>query len=81
MTTRTVRAEEIAATLADHAAWLARTGGKRADLSGTNLRGADLSEANLSGANLWGADLEGADLRGADLSGAKVADGWHLVKN
>ena len=68
--------------LEDHKKWLEYSGGKRADLSGTDLRGADLSEedlreailsrtdlrdAYLIGANLRGADLRGADLRGADI--------------
>ena len=87
MTTRTVKAEEIAATLASHVKWLRKEeGGVRADLRGANLRWADLrcanlSEANLSEANLSGANLSGANLSGANLNGAAVADGWHLVKN
>ena len=39
--------QEIAKVLADHACWLKKTGGQRAD-----LREADLCGANLHGANL-----------------------------
>ena len=65
--------------LDEHLLWLNGKGGRRADLSGTNLRCADLSNANLSNANLSGADLSnanlfGTNLRCADLSGANLCD-------
>ena len=61
--------------LEQHRKWLAREGGRKADLrwadlSGADLRWADLSGADLSRANLRWADLSGADLRWADLSKA-----------
>ena len=46
--------------LADHKAWLAGDGGRRA-----NLRGANLTGANLTGANLTGADIFNLRGRGA----------------
>jgi len=62
-------ADELKRILADHALWLAKNGGNRAD-----LHGADLSEANLSLADLSGANLREANLRGADLSGANLRE-------
>jgi uncharacterized protein YjbI with pentapeptide repeats len=53
----TVNATELATILADHAAWLSGSGGKRADLHDANLHGADLSGADLRNANLSGANL------------------------
>lgn len=63
--------------LADHALWLRRHGGAKANLRNADLRGADLvgahlRNANLSGANLSGANLSGADLRVANLRGADL---------
>ena len=58
--------------LEEHLLWLNGKGGRRADLSGTNLRCADLSDANLSGADLSCADLSDANLRCADLSCANL---------
>ena len=66
-------ADDIKPILADHALWLAKNGGNRADLHETNLSGANLHGANLSGANLSWANLRGADLRGADLRGANLS--------
>ena len=66
-------ADDIKQILADHALWLAKNGGNRADLHETNLSGANLHGANLSGANLSWANLRGADLRGADLRGANLS--------
>ena len=70
--------------LEEHLLWLNGKGGRRADLSGTNLSGADLSGANLcdadlsgadlSNANLFGTNLRCADLIGADLSGADLSN-------
>ena len=57
--------DELQSVLAEHAKWLAGSGGTRADLSYANLSG-----ANLSCSDLRDADLRGANLRGADLSGA-----------
>mgnify|MGYP000658954062 CR=1 FL=1 len=82
-----MNATEIKTVLSEHAKWLNRTKGNRADLSGTylggaylngadlrhaNLSGAGLSRANLSGANLSGANINYANLNGADLSGAQL---------
>ena len=38
-------ADDIKQILADHALWLAKNGGNRADLHGADLSGADLSWA------------------------------------
>ena len=40
-----ITAERLAAVLADHKAWLAGQGGRRADLRGADLRDADLRKA------------------------------------
>jgi len=64
--------EELRQAVEQHRAWLAGTGGARADLRSANLRSADLSDADLRSADLSGADLRSADLRGADLSGANL---------
>ena len=71
--------QEIAKVLADHACWLKKTGGQRADLGGADLRkadlcGADLGEANLRWANLREADLRWVDLCAADLSEADLSE-------
>ncbi|MBA3622988.1 MAG: pentapeptide repeat-containing protein [Methylibium sp.] len=64
---------DIAAILAQHAAWVrGEEGGARADLRWADLSGADLLGANLRRADMRGADLLGADLRRADLSGADL---------
>jgi hypothetical protein len=68
-----MKADELARILEDHAKWLRRDGGSRANLPRANLSGANLSWANLYGANLSGADLSGANLSGADLSGANLS--------
>ena len=80
---------EIKEILENHQKWLNNDGGKKADLSNSNLRDANLRGANLRGADLAGADLSYADLRdtelnytdlrganlmGADLSGADLTD-------
>jgi uncharacterized protein YjbI with pentapeptide repeats len=65
--------QELKRILADHALWLAKNGGNRANLSGANLRGANLSDADLSRADLCGVDLRGANLSGANLSGAYLS--------
>jgi len=81
-----VNADELKRILADHALWIAKNGGNRADLHGADLRGANLSDANLRGADLSGADLSGATglryaqcsfdahgERGRQLSGVVIA--------
>ena len=55
----TKQLEEI---LAEHRLWLTGKGGKRADLSETDLYGSNLSGADLSGANLSFASLSKANL-------------------
>ena len=49
---KNISQEELNKILRDHKLWLKGEGGKRADLSYTNLRCANLSNANLSNANL-----------------------------
>ena len=68
---------DLGKVLSDHALWLNRDGGRRAnlrwaDLREANLRWANLREANLREANLREADLRGANLRGANLRGANL---------
>ena len=58
-----------------HKKWLNNEdGGKRANLSRTDLSGAYLRGADLSRTDLSGADLSGANLRGANLSRANLWD-------
>ena len=81
---------DLTEILAEHAKWLAGTGGRRANLTGADLTGANLHEANLyksdlSWANLYKSDLSwanlsGANLSGADLHGAKIDDKTILEK-
>jgi len=59
--------KELEVVLREHAEWLDGMGGKRADLSRTNLKNAKLREVNLKHANLQYANLTGADVRGANL--------------
>ena len=42
---------DLDGVLADHAAWAAGRGGKRANLRGVDLSGVDLSEVDLTGAD------------------------------
>ena len=66
--------EEIKDVLDSHQKWInGEDGGKRADLSWTDLREANLSEANLCKADLHDADLRGANLCRANLSGADLS--------
>ena len=69
-----MKAEDLKKVLDAHVAWLAGTGGQRADLRGANLGRADLRGADLYGANLGEANLYGANLRGANLGGANLAN-------
>ena len=68
--------EQLSEILNLHRMWAhGQEGGKRADLTdtdleGANLKGADLAGAILVGANLKGANLDGANLKGANLNGA-----------
>ena len=64
--------QELHRVLAEHAKWVSREGGQRANLRRANLQGADLRRANLQGADLQDADLQGADLQGANLQGANL---------
>lgn len=66
--------EKLQEILGNHELWLGSNGGKRADLSYTDLRNADLSYANLRGANLSSANLSSANLSDADLRGANLND-------
>lgn len=70
-----MKKREIQAALAAHGKWLiGESGGKRANLSGSDLSGANLSGANLARANLTGANLSGANLSGANLTDTNLAD-------
>ena len=64
--------KELNEILEEHEKWLNGNGGKRADLSNTDLSDANLSRADLSGADLSDADLSDADLSRADLSDADL---------
>ena len=58
--------EQLSEILNLHRMWAhGQEGGKRADLTDTDLAGAILVGANLKGANLDGANLKGANLNGA----------------
>ena len=59
---------DIARELALHEAWVSGRGGRRADLSDSNLSYSDLSGSNLRGSNLRDSDLRGSDLSYSDLS-------------
>ena len=59
--------QELHRVLAEHAKWVSREGGQRANLRRANLQGADLRGADLQDADLQGANLQGANLRGANL--------------
>ena len=64
--------------LSEHGKWLTGKGGKRANLSetdlyGSNLSGADLSCANLKATRLCHANLSGANLKNANLSDARIS--------
>jgi len=80
--------EQLKEIIESNGKWLrSEEGGKRAnlswsDLSGSNLSGSnlswsdlswsDLSGSDISGSNLSGSDLSGSDLRGSDLSGSNL---------
>ena len=68
---------EIKKILGNHQKWLNEDGGKKADLSNSNLnyaelRGADLRVADLRGANLNYAELGGANLTYSNLRGVNL---------
>ena len=67
-----MNAQELQRVLAEHAKWVSREGGQRANLKGADLQGADLQGANLQRANLVGANLRGADLQDANLRDANL---------
>lgn len=73
---RLISKKELDKILKDHALWVksAGKGGKKADLTNTNLYRVDLSYAYLRYANLRGANLQGAKLSGANLQGANLQD-------
>ena len=50
--------QELHRVLAEHAKWVSREGGQRANLRRANLQGADLQDADLQDANLRGANLD-----------------------
>ena len=74
-----MKPKEIADALADHARWLRRKGGKRADLRGADLYGAYLCAATVRGAYWCSATVPGADLYGANLRGAKIGTGQTVI--
>jgi uncharacterized protein YjbI with pentapeptide repeats len=66
-----ISAEELEKILELHGKWLSgKKGGKKADLSGTDLKKINLSGADLRGIKLSGADLSYSNLSGTDLNGA-----------
>ena len=64
--------QELHRVLAEHAKWVSREGGQRANLRRANLQGADLRDADLRRANLRDANLQDADLQYADLQYANL---------
>lgn len=85
--------EELDIVVENHQLWINGEGGKRADLSftdlkwlnlkGKDLRGVNFEGANLRGVNLMKAVLTGVNLEGADLelSNLKLAGlGWANLK-
>lgn len=64
--------EELKNILKDHARWLNNVGGKRADLSHTDLRNTNLKNADLRYAILTKTDLRFADLQNAKLKQADM---------
>lgn len=72
---KNINQEELNKILKEHELWLIdEEGGKRADLSNTNLEYADLTYVDLTYANLIHADLTYADLIHADLSYSNLKD-------
>ncbi|HAA4451533.1 TPA_asm: hypothetical protein GER72_02290 [Listeria monocytogenes] len=76
-----MKQEELDIILENHGKWLRNEGGKKADLSytelkNTKLRLADLSHANLRGANLRGANLRHVNLSNTDLANADLSDAY-----
>ena len=69
---REISTEELKIILDNHAKYLTRDGGERADLRYANLSSANLRSANLRYANLSYADLSYADLRYANLRYASL---------
>ena len=71
---RTFTEEQLREIIESHGRWLRdEEGGKRADLSGSDLRGSNLRGSNLSGSdlsysNLIDSNLSYSDLRGSNLS-------------
>lgn len=69
---KNINREELNKILKEHELWLEGEGGKRADLSNTDLSNTDLRCANLENANLRCADLSNANLSSANLSDANL---------
>lgn len=69
---KNISKEELNKILEEHELWLKGEGGKRADLSDTDLSDTDLSGVNLSDANLNNTNLRCANLKYADLSSANL---------
>ena len=61
---------DLDGVLADHAAWAAGRGGKRANLTEADMSGVNLTRANLTGADMTEANLTGADMSGVNLTRA-----------
>lgn len=64
--------EELNKILKEHELWLEGEGGRRADLSNTDLRCADLKNADLRGVNLSNTDLSNINLSNANLKYANL---------
>jgi len=66
---------DLKEVLRKHELWFrGEKGGKRANLSGSDLRDSDLSGSNLSYSNLSYSLLSGSDLSGSNLSGSDLRD-------
>ena len=71
---KNINREELNEILKEHELWLEGEGGKRADLSNTDLRCADLKNANLRGVNLSNTDLSNINLSNANLKYANLSN-------
>lgn len=64
--------DELERMLYNHELWLNCRGGKKINLSNTNLNNVDLSDVDLRYVDLSNSNLNNADLRYADLSNANL---------
>ena len=71
---KNINQEKLNKILKEHKLWLTGEGGKRADLSDSNLSNTDLSNTNLTYANLSDSNLSNADLWNTDLTSANLSN-------